>query len=102
MVLVPDLSTYRVEPFPSSGSRGHDQGYVARLICDVHNPDGAPFEGCPRLTLKRQCEAAAELGYRMMAGPEAEVLPVRQGRWRTDHRDPRWCRLLRPGPDRLG
>ena len=72
MVLVPDYSTYRVEPFASLGSRGKDHGRIARLICDVHNPDGSPFIGCPRLTLKRQCEAAAELGFECMAGPEAE------------------------------
>ncbi len=67
MLLVPDLDTFRVNPWPSpDGSR------VARLICDVHQPDGSAFEGCPRLALKRQVSRAAEAGYSMMAGPEAE------------------------------
>jgi glutamine synthetase len=67
MLLVPDLDTFRVNPWPSpDGSR------VARLICDVHRPDGSEFEGCPRLALKRQVSRAAEMGYRMVAGPEAE------------------------------
>ena len=70
--LHPDFATYRIEPFPSIGTRGREHGHVARLVCDIHNPDGTPFEGCPRLTLKRQCEEARALGYEMMAGPEAE------------------------------
>ena len=67
MLLVPDLNTFRVNPWPSpDGSR------VARLICDVHRPDGSEFAGCPRLALKRQVTRAEAMGYRMVAGPEAE------------------------------
>ena len=72
MLLKPDFSTYAIDPFPSTGSRGRDQGLVARLICNIHNPDGSEFEGCPRLALIRQCDRAKKLGYEMMAGPEAE------------------------------
>ncbi|MEZ5989773.1 MAG: type I glutamate--ammonia ligase [Planctomycetota bacterium] len=67
MILVPDLDTFRIYPWDDE-----DQGRVARLICDVHNPDGTPFAGCPRWTLKRQIARASELGYSMMAGIEAE------------------------------
>ncbi|MEM7517413.1 MAG: type I glutamate--ammonia ligase, partial [Planctomycetota bacterium] len=72
MLLKPDLSTYQIDPFVSIGSRGSNQGRVARLICNVHNPDESPFEGCPRLTLIRVCEEAKAMGYEMNAGPEAE------------------------------
>lgn len=72
MLLKPDLSTYRIDPWISVGKGGRDQGRVARLICDIYNPDETPFAGCPRLTLKRMCARAAELGYTMNAGPEAE------------------------------
>jgi glutamine synthetase len=72
MLLKPDLRTYRVEPFVSRGLNGRDHGRVARLICNVFNPDETPFEGCPRLTLLRQCTEAAKLGYQMNVGPEAE------------------------------
>src|SRR5690606_14262387 len=65
MILKPDLSTFAVFPW------AEDEARVARLICDVHTADGAPFEGDPRRVLKRQIEAAAALGYRMMAGVEA-------------------------------
>ncbi len=72
MLLRPDYASYRVDPWLSTGHLGRDQGRVARLICDIHRPDGTEFEGCPRLTLKRVCAKAAELGYVMQAGPEAE------------------------------
>jgi len=67
MLLVPDLDTFRVNPWAST-----DGSKVARLICDVHRPDGSEFEGCPRLALKRQVDRIAQLGYTMVAGPEAE------------------------------
>ena len=67
MLLFPDLDTFRVNPWA-----GSDGSRVARMICDVHLPDDSPFEGCPRLTLKRQVARAEKLGYRMVAGPEAE------------------------------
>lgn len=66
MLLRPDYNTFRV--FPWNGN----EGKVARLICDIMNPDGSPFEGCPRQTLKRVCQKAEKLGFIMEAGPEAE------------------------------
>jgi len=66
MVLMPDLNSFRVLPWDET------QGKVARVICDVYRPDGTAFEGCPRLTLKRMIARCAALGYRMMAGVEAE------------------------------
>jgi glutamine synthetase len=67
MLLVPDLDTFRVNPWASA-----DGSKVARLICDVHRPDGSEFAGCPRLALKRQVARVSKLGYKMVAGPEAE------------------------------
>jgi len=66
MLLHPDLRTFRVYPF------ARDNGKVARIICDVHRPNGDEFPGCPRLALKRATARAQKMGYRMMAGPEAE------------------------------
>lgn len=67
MLLVPELDTFQVNPWSNpDGSR------VGRMICDVYLPDGSPFPGCPRLTLKRQVERAKKLGYTMVTGPEAE------------------------------
>lgn len=67
MLLVPDLDTFRIFPWED-----RDHGKIARLIADVHHPSGTPFEGCPRLTLKRQLERAKKLGFDLMVGPEAE------------------------------
>ena len=66
MVLKPDLDTFRVLPYDDEGGR------VARLICDIYNPDGSAFAGCTRQALKRQITKAKGLGYEMMAGVEAE------------------------------
>ena len=66
MLLSPDLATFQVFPWGDTESR------VARLICDVKTPDGTPFPGDPRIALKRQIARAAELGYTMNAGMEAE------------------------------
>ncbi len=66
MVLKPDLDTFRIIPSDDAGGR------VARLLCDIYNPDGSPFAGCPRQTLKRQIARAEALGYEVMVGVEAE------------------------------
>jgi glutamine synthetase len=47
-------------------------GKVARLICDVYNPDGTPFVGDPRYVLKRVLKKAADMGYSFNVGPECE------------------------------
>jgi len=67
MLLKPDPNTFVVFPW-----RPYESGAVARLICDIYNPDGTPFIGCPRHTLRRVLEEAAALGFTMNAGPEAE------------------------------
>ncbi len=66
MYLIPDPNTFTIFPW-----RGRD-GSVARLICDIYNPDGTPFMGCPRYALKRVLAEAGEAGYTMNVGPEAE------------------------------
>lgn len=64
--LAPDLDTFCILPWRPQHSK------VARLICDVYNPDGTPFIGDPRGVLKRQLERAAALGYSFNVGPECE------------------------------
>jgi glutamine synthetase len=67
MYLKPDLSTFQVFPWTYAGPER-----VARIICDIANPDGTPFAGCPRSALKRVIARAADKGFSMKAGPEAE------------------------------
>ena len=67
MLLQPDPDTFRIFPWEHL-----DQGKVARLICDVIHPDGTPFGGCPRSCLKTVLTQAADMGFSMHAGLEAE------------------------------
>ncbi|MDO8480719.1 MAG: type I glutamate--ammonia ligase [Nanoarchaeota archaeon] len=64
MVLHPDASTYAVLPW--------EEDPTARLICDVHMPDGEPFEGDPRHILKRALAEASKMGFEYNIGPELE------------------------------
>lgn len=67
MYLYPDLSTWMIFPWES------DHGKVARLICDIYNPDGTPFAGDPRGNLKRALADMKELGFTSFnLGPEPE------------------------------
>lgn len=66
MYLYPDLDTFVVFPWRPQ------QGKVARLVCDVHHPNGQPFEGDPRFVLKKVIHEAAEMGYTFQVGPECE------------------------------
>lgn len=67
MYLRPDTDTFVVFPWrPQNGK-------VARLICDVYNPDGTPFEGDPRYVLRKTLEKASKMGYDTYnVGPECE------------------------------
>lgn len=64
--LRPDLDTFTVLPWRPQ------QGKVARLICDVFNPDGTPFIGDPRGALHRMLKKASDMGYSFNVGPECE------------------------------
>jgi glutamine synthetase len=61
MVLRPDPSTFAIYPW-----RTAPDAREGRLICDIAMPDGTPFEGCPRTTLRRAIESAGSLrGHRI-------------------------------------
>jgi glutamine synthetase len=63
----PDLKTFQLLPW-----HGHGGGAVARVFCDIFGLDGAPFEGCPRHTLRRTLEQARTAGFTFFAAPEIE------------------------------
>jgi glutamine synthetase len=71
MLLAPDLGTFQIFPWGDSENR------VARVICDINTPDGVPFIGDPRGALKRMVAKAAESGFAMNAGMEAEFFMFR-------------------------
>ncbi|HOD28805.1 MAG TPA: glutamine synthetase family protein [Syntrophales bacterium] len=66
MIAMPDPTTFRLIPW-----RPTDRP-VARMFCDIQNPDGTPYEGDPRYALKRILKKVGDLGYRFLVGPELE------------------------------
>jgi glutamine synthetase len=66
MVLRPDPATFALYPWST------DEGGEARLLCDIAMPDGSPFEGCPRTTLRRAIEAAAQSAGTLKIALEVE------------------------------
>ena len=54
--LHPDLDSFTILPWRPQ------HGKVARLICDVYNPDGTPFVGDPRGVLKKALKQIHSLG----------------------------------------
>jgi len=66
MMLLPDLSTFAVYPWTTAGTA------EARLICNIATPDGEPFEGCPRTTLARALDDAADVAAGIACGLEVE------------------------------
>ena len=66
MIAKPDPGTFQVIPW-RSGDRP-----VARMFCDILNPDGTHYEGDSRYVLKRLLKKIEEEGYTFYVGPEAE------------------------------
>ena len=64
--LWPDLDTFTILPWRPQ------YGKVARLICDIHNPDGTSFVGDPRGALERVVKRAEDMSFTFNAGPECE------------------------------
>jgi len=66
MILMPDPSTYAIIPWwPKQKS-------ILRLICNIHKPNGKPFEGDPRFILKQTMEKASQMGFTYNTGAEVE------------------------------
>lgn len=66
LIAKPDPSTFRIIPWRQQ------ENAVARMFCDILNPDGTPYEGDPRYVLKRNLSRLREKGYQFMVGPELE------------------------------
>jgi glutamine synthetase len=65
VIAYPDPRTFQVLPWKPDS-------LVARMFCDVRQPDDGPFGGDSRATLRRVLEQAAGLGYTMQVGCEVE------------------------------
>ncbi len=67
MIAMPDPNTFAILPW-----RPQEKA-VARMIADVQQPGGKPYEGDPRYVLKRALEKMKKLGFdHFYAGPELE------------------------------
>ncbi|RJS72620.1 MAG: type I glutamate--ammonia ligase [Candidatus Syntrophoarchaeum sp. WYZ-LMO15] len=71
MLAKPDPATFQALPW-----RPREKG-VARMFCDILQPDGSHYEGDPRYILKRNLERLEEKGYTMYVGPELEYFYFR-------------------------
>ena len=66
VLAMPDAKTFQLLPYLGEGAP------VARVVCDVVNLDGSPFEGDPRHVLRRTLERARSLGFSFFVAPELE------------------------------
>ncbi|MFZ5563756.1 MAG: glutamine synthetase family protein [Thermodesulfobacteriota bacterium] len=72
MIARPDPTTFQFVPWRGEGDRP-----VARMFCDILQPDGTPYEGDPRYVLKRLLKKVADKGYSFYVGPELEYFYFR-------------------------
>ncbi len=67
MIAMPDPDTFAILPWRPT------EKAVARMICDILNPDKTQYEGDPRYVLKRALERANKMGFdHFYLGPELE------------------------------
>jgi glutamine synthetase len=66
MIAKPDPTTFRFLPWEP------EDRPVARMFCDILQPDGTPYEADPRYVFKRVLEKAADQGFTLNLGPELE------------------------------
>ncbi len=66
VLAVPDPKTFQLLPYLSG------EAPVARVVCDIYNLDGTPFEGDPRHVLRRALAQARQQGFSFYVAPELE------------------------------
>jgi glutamine synthetase len=69
----PDPNTFELLPW------GESDETSARMICDIENLDGTPFEGDPRHVLKRNLRRARDRGFTFYVAPEMEFFYFGEG-----------------------
>ncbi|MBW2029885.1 MAG: glutamine synthetase [Deltaproteobacteria bacterium] len=74
MIAKPDPTTFQMVPW-----RSQDRP-VARMFCDILNPDGTPYEGDPRYVFKRLLKRVADAGFTFYLGPELEYFYFKDNR----------------------
>ncbi len=74
MIAKPDPATFQLVPW------GEAKQPVARMFCDILNPDGTSYEGDPRYVFKRLLKKIADKGYTFYLGPELEYFYFKDNR----------------------
>ncbi len=66
VIAMPDPNTFQILPWSPK------ENGVARIFCDILEPDGSNFKGDPRWVLKKMLKKAKDMGYTFYVGPELE------------------------------
>ncbi|MBU4313189.1 MAG: glutamine synthetase family protein [Actinobacteria bacterium] len=81
VIALPDPNTFQMLPWspPENG--------VARMFCDILNPDGSHFEGDPRWILKKALKKVGDMGYTYYVGPELEYFYLKSDKGKPETLD---------------
>lgn len=66
MYIYPDAGTFRILPWSEA------EATEARIICNIHTPEGEPARSDPRSVLRRALDRAAAMGFTFYVHPEIE------------------------------
>jgi len=72
VIAMPDPNTFQILPWSPK------ENGVARMFCDILEPDGSNFKGDPRWVLKRMLKKVKDMGYTFYVGPELEYFYFRK------------------------
>jgi glutamine synthetase len=83
VLALPDANTFQLLPWHGHGQSGPPgevaEASVARVVCDIVDLDGSPFQGDPRHVLTRALDRARERGFTFYAAPEIEFFYFADG-----------------------
>lgn len=66
IIALPDPTTFKILPWTT------EIDPIARMFCDILNPDHTPYAGDPRHVLKRAMARTEKIGLTFYVGPEIE------------------------------
>ncbi len=83
LLAVPDPLTFQILPW-----RTEPECAVARMFCDILEPNGDPCKGDTRWVLKRALNKAADIGFTFYVGPELEYFYFKDSSTNIELLDP--------------
>ncbi|NOX30735.1 MAG: type I glutamate--ammonia ligase [Actinobacteria bacterium] len=72
VLAVPDAESFQLDA-------SKDAERIASMFCNIETADGAPFEGDTRQVLRRQLDAARDMGFEFFVAPELEYFLFADG-----------------------